>query len=90
MEIVLLWLDELDDVVFVITAFWERTRAVCLQVGLLAAVALAGCELTIEQAARWSPALASVACSSVVVWSTGAMLTALMRRMRLRPAPARA
>ena len=89
MEIILLWLDELDDLVFVITAFWERTRALCLQVGLLASVALAGCELTIE-AARWSPALASVACSSVVVWSAGAMLTALVRRVRLKPALARA
>ena len=89
MEIMVLWLDELDDVVFVITTFWERTRALCLQVGLLASVALAGCELTVE-AARWSPALASVAFSSVVVWSTGALLTALVRRLRLNPALARA
>jgi hypothetical protein len=89
MEIVLLWLDELDDLVFVISAFWERTRALCLQVGLLAAVALGGCELTVE-AARWSPALASVACSSVVVWSAGAMLTAVVRRIKLKPALVRA
>jgi hypothetical protein len=89
MEIVLLWLDELDDVVFVITAFWERTRALCLQIGLIASLALAGSELTIE-AARWSPALASVALSCVAFWSTGALSTALVRRLRWRPAPARA
>jgi hypothetical protein len=89
MEIVLLWLDELDDFVFVITTFWERTRALCLQLGLLAAMGLAACELTVE-AACWSPALASVAFSSVVVWSSGALLTALVRRLRLKPAPARA
>jgi hypothetical protein len=89
MEIMLLWLDELDDVVFVITAFWERTRALCLQIGLLASVALAACELTAE-AARWSPALAGVACSSVVAWSIGAALTALVRRLQLKPALARA
>jgi hypothetical protein len=89
MEIVLLWLDELDDVVFVVTTFWERTRALCLQVGLLASVALAGCELTAEPA-HWSPALASVACSSVVVWATGALLIALVRRLRLKSDLARA
>ena len=84
MEIILLWLDELDDFVFVITAFWERSRALWLQVGLLASVGLAACEVTVE-AARWSPALAGVACTSVVAWTTGATLTALMRRMRLKP-----
>jgi hypothetical protein len=89
MEIILLWLDELDDVVFVLTAFWERSRALCLQVGLVASVGLAGCEVT-EQAARWSPALAGIACSSVFVWSTGAMLTSLVRRMKVNPALARA
>jgi hypothetical protein len=89
MEIILLWLDELDDVVFVITAFWERTRAICLQIGLFASVGLAGCELTVE-AARWSPALATVACSSVVVWATSAMLAAVIRRATLKPALARA
>jgi hypothetical protein len=89
MEIVLLWLDELDDFVFVMSAFWERSRALCLEAGLFASVGLAGCELTAE-AARWSPALAGIACSSVVVWSMGAMLTSLVRRMKVKPALARA
>lgn len=40
MEIVLQWLDELDDLVFAGFAIWLRLRRFCLSVALTAAVAL--------------------------------------------------
>jgi len=89
MEFLLLWLDDLDDVAFVLLSHWERLRRLCLQIGLLAAFTLAGCELTLT-AAEWSPALASVAGSSVGIWSLGALLVVVARRFELKPALARA
>jgi hypothetical protein len=78
MEVVLLWLDELDDFVFAGALVWERLRRWCLQVGLLAAVMLAASELT-RTAALWAPALAGVAASSVALWLLGAMLVLAKR-----------
>jgi hypothetical protein len=88
MEIVLLWLDDLDDFVFVFVAFWARLRRLCLQVGLLASFLLAGCELSVT-AAMWSPALAGIAGSSVALWTSGALLFLLGRRIAPKPALAR-
>ena len=89
MEVVLLWLDDLDDVVFVLISYWERLRRLCLQIGLFAAITLAGCELSFT-AAQWSLALASVAGSSVVIWFLGALLVVAARRSGLQPALTRA
>ena len=89
MEIVLLWLDDLDDLAFVFVAIWARLRRFCLQVGLLAAFLLAGCELSMP-AAVWSPALAGIASSSVAVWTAGAVLFLLVRRADPKPTLARA
>ncbi len=88
MEAVLLWLDDLDDLVFVVVALWTRLRRFCLQIGLLAAFLLAGCELSLT-AADWSPALAGIAGSSVAVWLAGALLFLLSRRLDLSPSLAR-
>jgi len=40
MEIVLQWLDEIDDLVFAGFAFWFRLRRLCLAVALAAAVSI--------------------------------------------------
>jgi hypothetical protein len=89
MEVVLLWLDDLDDLVFVLVSLWLRFRRYCLQVGLSAAFLLAGCELSMT-AAAWSPPLAGIAGSSVVLWAAGALLFLLARRLDPKPALARA
>jgi hypothetical protein len=89
MEVVLLWLDDLDDLVFVLVSLWARLRRFCLQVGLSAAFLLAASELSVT-ADVWSPALAGVAGSSVAVWAAGALLFLVARRLDLKPALARA
>lgn len=40
MEVVLQWLDELDDLVFAGIAIWRRARRVCLAIASIAAAAL--------------------------------------------------
>jgi len=70
MEIVLLWLDDLDDLLFSMAAAWERLRRVLLQVGLGASVGLAGAELS-AVATYWAPALSGVAAASVGAWLLG-------------------
>ena len=80
MEVVLLWLDDLDDLMFVLVAIWTNLRRFCLQVGLLAAFLLACSELSMT-AATWSPALAGIAGSSVAMWAAGALLFVIARRV---------
>ena len=41
MEVVLLWLDDLDDVVFTLALKWEQLRRAVLRVGFVAALAVA-------------------------------------------------
>ena len=88
MEVCLLWLDELDDVVFVIASLCHRLRRVYLLIGLLAALTLVGVELALE-APRWASALAGVAGASVTLWLFVA-LAFLAQRLALKSAPARA
>jgi len=83
-EVCLLWLDELDDVVFVLASLCYRLRHVYLLIGLLAAVTLAG-----EEAPHWASALAGIAGASVTLWSFVA-LAFLAQRLRPSPVPARA
>ena len=40
MEIVLQWLDELDDLVFTAFSIWPRLRRLCLAIALIAATGL--------------------------------------------------
>jgi hypothetical protein len=89
MEVVLLWLDDLDDVTFVLVSAWTRLRRACLQVGLLAACVLTACELS-TTAGAWSLALAAISLASVALWTSGALLFALARHVSQRPALARA
>ena len=78
MEVLLLWLDELDDVVFVLASLSYRLRQRCLQIGLTAALTLVGVELVVV-APKWSSALASVAGASVVLWSLVALAFVVQR-----------
>jgi hypothetical protein len=81
MEVVLLWLDDLDDVLFSAALVWERLRRVVLQLGLAAACALA----VVEQAAiaaQWAPALAAAAAASVAAWLAAVLLRACYYRDR--------
>ncbi len=55
MEVVLLWLDDLDDALFSVALAWERLRRVVLKIGLASAVALAASELS-AIATHWAPA----------------------------------
>jgi len=79
MEVVLLWLDDLDDALFSVALAWERLRRVVLKVGLASAVALAASELS-AIATHWAPAFTYIAASSVAAWIAGAVLRAFYYR----------
>ncbi len=68
MEFLLLWLDDLDDLLFAFLHSWERLRQYCLAVSLAAALALHGF--------RWSEiqlapdiAYINVSILGIVAWS---------------------
>lgn len=73
MEVVLLWLDDLDDALFSMALVWERLRRFVLKVGLAASVTLAAAELA-AIATYWVPALSFVAAVSVAAWTAGTLL----------------
>jgi len=75
-EVVLLWLDDLDDLVFTTALAWAPVRRFLLQVGLAAAFGLAICELS-ATATAWVPALTGVAAASVAAWLGGALFRAV-------------
>lgn len=79
MEVVLLWLDDLDDALFCVALVWEPLRHAVLSIGLASALALAGSELY-AIATHWAPAFAYVAGASVAAWFGGAALRALHHR----------
>jgi hypothetical protein len=79
MEVVLLWLDDLDDALFSAALLWERLRRGVLKLGLAAALALAGSELS-AIATQWWPAFSGIAAASVGAWALGATLRALYYR----------
>ena len=73
MEVILLWLDDLDDVVFSLALKWEQLRRSVLSVGFVAALALAVCELSLI-ATELTPALSVLSAASVAAWFVGAAL----------------
>ena len=73
MEVVLLWLDDFDDLVFSLALKWEQLRRAVLRVGFVAALAVAVCELSLI-ATEWTPAFSAVAATSVAAWFLGAAL----------------
>jgi hypothetical protein len=79
MEVVLLWMDDLDDLVFSTALAFERLRGLLLKVGLAASYGVVGVELSIV-ATQWAPTLAIVAAASVAAWLVGATSHALYDR----------
>lgn len=79
MEVVLLWLDDLDDALFCAALAWEPLRRGVLKVGLASAVLLAAAELS-AVATSWSPAFSGVAAASVIAWLVGALARAVRDR----------
>jgi hypothetical protein len=79
MEIVLLWLDDLDDLLFSAALIWERLRRVLLQIGLGAAFGLAAAE-TAAVATQLAPLLSAVATVAVSTWLAGAVARAYYYR----------
>jgi hypothetical protein len=78
-EVVHLWLDDLDDLVFALASKWEQLRRAVLSVGFLSALAVATCELSLV-ATELTPALSVVAAVSVSAWFFGAALRAAYYR----------
>jgi hypothetical protein len=87
MEIVLLWLDDLDDLVFSAAHVWEALRRSVLSVGLSAACMLAVCELSLT-AVHWVPVLNAIAAGCVGAWFLGGALRAFYYRLRPSALPA--
>ena len=74
MEIVLQWLDELDDLVFTLASFWRTFCRIGLALGLVAAVILTpiyGTDLRLPAVV----ALTTVAAGSVLAWLAAAVIT---------------
>jgi len=85
MEIVLQWLDELDDLVFAGFAIWSRLRRICLAVALLAALALHvlpffGADFSVEFV------LAEASLAALAAWAMVGALSASADRNRRLPA----
>jgi hypothetical protein len=74
MEIVLQWLDDLDDAVFAAVLAWERLRGRCIEIG---AVSGAGFAASAIVAADWMLPLAAVAGFSISAAVLGGALAAL-------------
>lgn len=82
MEIVLLWLDDLDDLLFSAALVWERLRRGLLQVGLAASFALAATEVA-AVATQLAPLLCTVAAATVSAWLLGAAARTYYYRARV-------
>lgn len=81
MEIVLQWLDELDDLVFAAFLIWLRLRRFCLAVAMITAVSLhAAPRLGVQPGVEF--ALAEISLGSLAVWAFVAALSASADRTR--------
>jgi hypothetical protein len=69
MEIMLQWLDDLEDLVFALPLIWERLRLPLLNVGLLAAGGLHA-EAFWSVASWWVPTCVGVAATIALGWFT--------------------
>ena len=74
MEVVLQWLDDLEDVFFALPLAWERLRTWCLNVGLASALMLSAVQVS-RVLTELAPTFAAAAFLSVVIWSTGVAMT---------------
>jgi hypothetical protein len=86
MEIVLLWLDDLDDLFFAAIMLWRRIARRMLGVGFAAAVVLA-ITCIADVYTVWLTELTVIAAGSVVAWSVAALPIRLgARRQHSLPA----
>ncbi len=74
MEIVLQWLDDLDDAVFAVVLAWERLRRYCVGIGAASAAALAASAIVASDLVL---PLAAVAAVSVSLGVIGAAVAAV-------------
>lgn len=81
MEVVLLWLDELEDWILIAPLLWWRLRPCCLAVGLLCALLIPLTGVSPRVAAT-AVALSVVAAASVALWLLELCLFALFRRRK--------
>jgi len=77
MEIMLQWLDDLEDMIFAMPMLWERLRLPLLNIGLIAAGGLHA-EAFWSVASWWVPACAAIAVTIAIGWFT-ALLGAQVR-----------
>jgi len=80
MEIILLWLDDLDDLVFAVVDAVERLRRPSLEIGFSAACGLAVVTL-VDVLVSWVPALFWTALASVLFWVVALIARELSRIM---------
>ena len=78
MEIILLWLDDLDDLAFSVVYATERLRGPCLEIGFVAACGLAVVS-TVDVLVSWGPVLFWTALASVLFWSVALLARELSR-----------
>ena len=67
MEVMLQWLDDLEDLIFAVPLVWERLRRRLLNVGLVAAVGLHADSIW-HMAAWWVPLCAVIAALVAAGW----------------------
>jgi hypothetical protein len=84
MEVILLWLDELDDLVFGLALLSEPLRRIVLQIGLGAAVAVLFSPPTVP----FDGILAGIASASVLAWLVAFFVLAARGDHRAGPAAA--
>ncbi len=72
MEIVLLWLDDLDDLIFAAAVSWSGTCRLGLAAGFPAALVLVATQGT-DVYARWGVGLGLIAAASVIAWLCAAV-----------------
>lgn len=85
MEIVLLWFDEIDDLVFAGFSYWRRLRHCSLLVALTAALGLYAL-YGLGVAGQSALALLDIAILALAVWMLAAALSAATRFSRRTPA----
>ena len=78
MEIILLWLDDLDDLVFAILHAVERLRWPCLEIGSASAGGLVVVNF-VDILVSWAPALFWTAFASVILWAVALIARELSR-----------
>ncbi|MEE8237363.1 MAG: hypothetical protein V3S67_03525 [Gammaproteobacteria bacterium] len=86
MEIVYLWLDDLEDLIFSFVLTWERLRLRYLQAGFVTALILLAFQSS-DARTPWAPSFAWAALGSVAIWLAG-LLAVRFLSLHHDPVPA--